>query len=185
MTRRGFALVLAWACVCLVQANGLHAAVAQDVSYCDLARTPAQFSGKRVSVRAIYRYGFEVQSLDPPGCCPERAGKIWLEMDPKLGRGTLNLLHKFPKGMGLVLATFTGTLETGGPYGDGGYRSKFEIDRVEKIEATSKVHSGREPSWIPQNCADQKNTSVLPVPPYPKLAQPILMTRVPPADQER
>lgn len=37
----------------------------QEVSYCDLVKAPEQFVGKRIRVRAIYKYGFEMQRLAP------------------------------------------------------------------------------------------------------------------------
>jgi hypothetical protein len=61
--------------------------------------------------------------------------------------------RKFPKGMGLVLATFEGKLESGGPYGDGGYRLKFTVDKIEKLEDKAKASGRSEPAWVPQNCA--------------------------------
>jgi hypothetical protein len=40
-----------------------------DVSYCQLAKDPSAFSGKRVRVRAIYHFGFEIQRLESLTCC--------------------------------------------------------------------------------------------------------------------
>ena len=125
---------------------------AQEVPYCDLVKTPQAFAGKRVRVRAIYKYGFEIQRLDSPACCPERGGKIWVEIDSGLEGDSLKLYRKFPKGMGLALATFEGKFESGGPYGDGGYRLKFTVDKIEKLERTAKASARHDPSWVPKNC---------------------------------
>lgn len=109
------------------------------VSYCDLVKTPQQFAGKRIRVHAIYKYGFENQRLDSPACCPERGVKIWVEIETGLEGDSLKVYHKFPKGMGLALATFEGTFESGGPYGDSGYRLKFTVDKIEKLEADGEA----------------------------------------------
>jgi hypothetical protein len=126
-------------------------ALAQEVSYCELVKTPLSFSGKRIRVRAIYKYGFEIQRLDQPACCPN-AAKIWVEIESRPEGDSLKLFRKFPKGMGLALATFTGTFESGGPYGDGGYRLKLSVDQIEKLEGTAKPSPSYSPAWVPQNC---------------------------------
>ena len=131
---------------------------AQEVPYCDLVKTPQAFAGKQVRVRAIYKYGFEIQRLDSPACCPERGAKIWVEIDSGLGGDSLKLFRKFPKGMGLVLATFEGKFESGGPYGDGGYRLKFTVDKIEKLERTAKASARHDPSWAPKNCEAARTT---------------------------
>lgn len=124
----------------------------QEVTYCQLARDPAAFSGKRIRVRAIYSYMFELSRLKSPTCCAERDVPIWVDFDEKLGRNSRKLFRKFPRGMGLVLVTFTGKFEGGGPYGDGGYRFKFTVDQIGKLEARAKPSPGRDPAWIPKNC---------------------------------
>lgn len=54
--------------------------------------------------------------------------------------------------MGLALATFEGTFESGGPYGDGGYRLKFTVDKIEKLEAVAKPSTDHHPAWVPKDC---------------------------------
>src|SRR5579883_3651657 len=139
---------------CFAKPQRLNAP-AQEVSYCELVKTPMSFSGKRIRVRAIYKYGFEIQRLEQPTCCPN-AAKIWVEIHSGLEGNSLKLFRKFPKGMGLALATFVGTFESGGPYGDGGYRLKFSVDQIEKLEATAKPSPSREPAWVPKNCESSK-----------------------------
>lgn len=124
----------------------------QPVSYCDLVKAPQEFAGKRIRVRAIYKYGFEIQRLDSPVCCPDNGGKIWVEIESRLGRDSLKLYRKFPKGMGLALATFEGSVESGGPFGDGGYRLKFTVKKIEKLEAVAKASAQHDPVWVPTNC---------------------------------
>lgn len=126
--------------------------ITQSVAYCTLAREPQSFAGKRIRVRAIYKYGFEIQQLDPPTCCAGRGPKIWVEMEPGLQGNSLKLFRKLPKGMGLALATFAGTFESGGPYGDGGYRLKFTVDQIENLEGTAKASPNHNPAWVPENC---------------------------------
>lgn len=125
---------------------------AQEISYCELAKAPQSYSGKRIRVRAIFRYGFEIQQLDPPVCCAESAARIWVQMDSELRGDSLKLSRKFPKGMGLALATFVGSFEANGPYGDGRYRFKFTVDHIEKLEGTAKPSPSHLPAWVPQDC---------------------------------
>ena len=125
--------------------------IAQEISYCDLIKAPQPFAGKRIRVRAIYKDGFEIQSLDPPACCAEHEAKIWVEMEAELQGGSLKLYRKFPKGMGLSRATFEGIFEAGGPYCDGGYRLKLIIDKIKKLEATAKISTRHEPAWVPKD----------------------------------
>jgi hypothetical protein len=133
-------------------ASSCCAATAQAVSYCDLVKAPQQFAGKRIRVRAIYKYGFEIQRLDSPACCPERGVKIGVEIETGLEGDSLKFYHKFPKGMGPALATFEGTFESSGPYGDGGYRFKFTVDKIEKLEAVAKPSTDHHPAWVPKDC---------------------------------
>lgn len=123
---------------------------AQDVSYCELVKTPQHFKGKRIRVRAIYRYGFEVSSLDSPRCCPERGAKTWVEIEPELDRGSHRLYRKFPDGMGLALATFEGKFESGGPFGDGGYQLMLTVDKIENLEGVAKISVNHVPAWVPK-----------------------------------
>jgi hypothetical protein len=127
-------------------------AAVMEISYCDLVKAPQQFAGKRIRVRAIFKDGFEIQSLDPPACCPEYRAKIWVAIKDGLQRSSLKIYRKFPKGMGLSLATFEGTFQAGGPYGDGGYRLKLTVDKIEKLEATARISTHHEPAWVPKNC---------------------------------
>jgi hypothetical protein len=52
-----------------------------EVSYCQLAKDPSAWVGKRMHVRAIYHYGFEFYRLESPICCEESATKIWVQAD--------------------------------------------------------------------------------------------------------
>jgi hypothetical protein len=131
---------------------------AKDVSYCDLVKTPQLFSGKRIRVRAIYDYAFEIQSLNQPGCWPTHGDRIWVEIEAELEGSSLKLFRKFPKGMGSALATYEGRFETGQAYGDGGYRSKLTVDKIEKLEATAKASKDKT-AWVPKNCEEQTSAA--------------------------
>ena len=119
-------------------------------SYCDLTNDPVSFVGKRVLVRAIYRYSFEVQDLDAPECCPGKNFKIWVEIGP-LDAKSKRLFRKFPKAMGLVLATFSGTFESGGPFVNGG-RYRLNVDEIEGLEAVGDPAKTSQLPWANHAC---------------------------------
>jgi hypothetical protein len=123
----------------------------EKVTYCDLISSPDRHLGKQIRIRTIYKYAFEMQVLEPPDCCADKPVKIWVEVGPLNGRSR-KLLQRFPSGMGLGLATFTGILESGGPFGDGGYRYRFTIDQIDAVEATAHPSATSPPNWEPQNC---------------------------------
>jgi len=134
---------------CLVLNAGGNPA---NVVYCDLIKSPSIYLGRDIRVRAIYRYGFEIQQLESPDCCVEKPVKIWVEVEP-LDARSRKLLHRFPKGMGLALGVFTGRLQSGGPFGDGGYRLRFTVSQIEAVEAVAHPSARNPPSWAPQNCS--------------------------------
>jgi hypothetical protein len=126
---------------------------AEDVSFCQLANTPMNFSGKRVRVRAIYSYFFEISSLRTPACCPENSAEIWVDFDDSRGK---NLLHKLPKGMGTVLGVWVGTIETGRVFGPNGEQVRLIVDKIEKIEQKERAKSSKRPDWVPKGCVFRK-----------------------------
>jgi hypothetical protein len=124
----------------------------QDVTFCELAKNPSAFLGMRIRIRAIYSYMFEVSRLKSQTCCPESEVPIWVDFDEELAGSSKKLLHKFPKGMGFVLATFAGRLESGRVYGPFGERFRLIVDKIEKVEQTTKSPAGESPTWVPKNC---------------------------------
>jgi hypothetical protein len=112
---------------------------------CDLLDQPQGFDGKRVTVRASYRYGFEWQEIY---ClqCRQRA-KVWLAIPPVLPKAVQSSLHRLPKDQGTVNATFTGVFH-GKPsvFGDGGYQYQFDLERMERVDVIS--HSGAVPDAL-------------------------------------
>jgi hypothetical protein len=123
------------------------------ISYCDLIRDPQSAVGKKITVRAVYRYGFELQRLDPADCCPGKRLKIWVEMGSSAGRSK-KFLDRFPKGMGLALATFSGQFETGGPFGSGEYRFLFIVDDLSNVEAMAHPTDAEKPPWKIKDCSE-------------------------------
>lgn len=125
-----------------------------DISYCRLASDPSTFSGKRIRIRAIYRYAFEIQRLESPTCCPQRGPKIWVEISAGLEGRSEKLFRKLDKqGAGVALVVFVGRFEGGGPYGSFGDRFQLSVDEIEKVERVSRssLRQG-DPAWVPQNC---------------------------------
>jgi hypothetical protein len=122
--------------ILLAYCSVAHGAASTPVRTCYyvLVNDPASFVGKRILVKAIYRYGFEIQRLDAADCCPGEKLKIWVEL--KLSNNkSKRLFKRFPHGMRLARATFGGTFETGGPFGDGGYRYRLVVDQIDRVEA--------------------------------------------------
>jgi hypothetical protein len=126
-----------------------HGGSAQEVTYCDLMRNPSSFTGRRIRVRAVYTYMFELSRLKPPVCCAKSDVPIWVEFSDQMKGNSRKLFHRFPKGMGFVLATFEGTFEGDGPYGDGGYRFKFAVDGIANLERKTNPRPPYRPEWVP------------------------------------
>lgn len=128
---------------------GQRSTRSKPIDYCDLLRSPTDFDGKKVTVKATYRYGFEWQELF---CFPCRdIGKTWLEIeDDLISSRSRKALKKLPKDGGTVTAIFTGRFESSkGPFGDGSYRFRFVLNEVEQTELVSK--SGFDPAQFPKN----------------------------------
>ena len=130
--------------------DGLQAPL--DVSYCQLAKDPSAWTGKRIRVRAIYHYGFEFSRLESPVCCQEGGPKIWLEIGSEYDGRSERLLHKLDKvGMGYALVVFAGRFEGGS--GAMGEKFHLVLDKIENLEKTVKaVPKSKLPRWVPQGC---------------------------------
>lgn len=135
----------------IAAADDQHPTPALQVSYCELVGNPTAYSGKLVRVRAIYRYGFEVERLETPECCASRAEKVWVEFG-ELSRASKRQLKKAPKDAGLAIGTFIGRFETHGPYGHLGHPYKLTILEVEGIEHSAHPSPTKNPPWVPSNC---------------------------------
>ena len=117
-----------------------------QVSYCDLIRNLKEYEHKRVAVSASYRYGFEWQELFCLGC--RERGKTWLEVTEKNANAFRRALRKAPRDHGIINATFYGILDgSNGPYGDGGYSYRFDVELVKDVEVVYR--DGRAPELLP------------------------------------
>jgi hypothetical protein len=79
-----------------------------------------------------------------------------VDFDDTLQGKSKRLFHDFPKGMGFVLATFVGKIETGEPYGTG-QRVRLIVNQIEEVEAEQNAKRGI-PVWVPQNCPSSSKT---------------------------
>jgi hypothetical protein len=127
----------------------------EDATVCQLMADPASFAAKTIRLRAIYRYMFEIQRLQSPACCPGHGLKTWVEIGDLDSRSE-QMYRSFPEA-GLVLGTFIGRFETGGPYGDGGYGFRFTVIRIEDVEATSRASAKHLPKWLPRGCGENSD----------------------------
>jgi hypothetical protein len=128
----------------------------QDVDYCQLAKDPSSFIGKRIRVRALYAYWFEVQMLKSPGCCPVPEPKMGIDFDPAMDDRSEEMFHKLDKGTGFALAVFVGRFERISnvssqlPSGD---RFQLPVDKIDKVEKSARSSGpGKYPSWVPRDC---------------------------------
>lgn len=162
MVRCSVLLLLNW----LILMASSASPTVQTVTYCDLTKKASAFSGQQVRIRAIYRYAFELQRLEAPECCPEKDGKIWVEIQPSLDHRSEKLFRKFPKGEGVVLATFVGRFESGGTYGTFADRKRLLVEQIESVEKTApSARRQAAPLWAARDCGesvDSKPTSRVP-----------------------
>jgi len=108
-----------------------------QVKYCDLVSHPNKYDGKQVAVSASYRYGFEWQELFCLKCGGD--GKTWLEFNEKTLDNTSRSLRKAPRNQGIINAVFYGTFGgTKGPYGDGSYPYRFDVNFVRDVKVVSR-----------------------------------------------
>ena len=107
------------------------------VAFCDLVERPAEYDGRRVSVYATYRYGFEWQEIY---CMKCRGGdKTWPEFPPDSPQEMRRALRRAPKGQGTLNGTFKGAFQSQpGAFGDGGYRFQLVLESVTNVEVISR-----------------------------------------------
>jgi hypothetical protein len=124
-----------------------------EVTYCQLAKDPSLFIGKRIRIRAIYRYMFEVQRLESPLCCSETPMKIWVNIEAGLEDHSQKLFRNLNKGQGTALVVFIGRFDGNGSYGYFGDRFQLTVNEIGKIERISKSSRRQDdPPWVPRNC---------------------------------
>jgi len=95
------------------------------------------FTGKEVTVRATYRYGFEWEELYCLDCLDK--GKAWLEIPSDIDDASEKALKHAPKGAGIVNLTVSGTFMSGSTYGhSNGYRYQFVAKKISNISVVLK-----------------------------------------------
>jgi hypothetical protein len=107
------------------------------VSFGELIGRPKDFDGKRITVRATYRYGFEWQELY---CMPSRrSARVWLAIPTDLPKQIQNTSKRLPKHQGTINAIFTGLFH-GEPsaFGDGAYQYQLDLEKLDQVEVVSK-----------------------------------------------
>lgn len=123
-------------------------APAQDVTFCQLAKAPAEFAGKTIRVRGIYRYVLEENEFGPAECCPEKIpDRFYSSIDgnPMYPNArSERLARKLNARMSATaLVVFVGTLNG----------HVLEVERVERIERLSHPKDRyHQPLWVPENC---------------------------------
>ena len=127
--------LLTWLIVIFVLKGGIHPQ--SPATFCDLIRSPAKYSGKEVTIRATYRYGFEWSELYCLDCLDQ--GKVWLDMPVALQDTSARSLKKMPKYAGIVNLTVQGVFVSGGTFGHpNGYRYKIEPYKINDVVVLQK-----------------------------------------------
>jgi hypothetical protein len=132
-----------------VGTTGQPDAPARDVTFCQLAKTPAEFAGKTIRIRGIFRYALEENQFEPAECCPEEMPLRFyaiIDGNPMSPNArSERLARKLTARMSATaLVVFVGTL-------DG---HVLEVERVERIERPSHPKDrDHQPLWVPQNCS--------------------------------
>jgi hypothetical protein len=122
-----------------------------DVSYCQIAKDPSAWIGKRIRVRAIYNFGFEIERLQSPACCPEKGSKIWVQVGSDVDGRSEKIFHKLDKvGAGSALAVFVGRFEESP--GRMGERFRLVVDEIERVEKTARARDPVTREWVPKHC---------------------------------
>ena len=128
-----------------------------DMTYCQLAKDPSAFTGRRIRIRAIYVFGFEVQVLKSPVCCPVPEPKIGVEWDADMDDRSEKLFRRLDKGMGVALAIFVGRLShvsNVSPQIPSGERFQLNVEKIDKVEKTTRSkHPLTDPEWARKDCA--------------------------------
>lgn len=114
---------------------GVHSQ--SPITFCDLVRNPEKYTGKQVTVRATYRYGFEWSELYCLDCLDQ--GKVWLDMPIELEDTSAKTLKKLPKGAGIVNLTVQGVFVSGSTFGpSNSYRYKIEPSKISDVVVLQK-----------------------------------------------
>ena len=87
----------------------------ERLTFCELVRNPAKYSGHEVTVRASYYYGLEWQELYCLDC--QELDKAWFEIPLNLDDASVRALRRAPEGAGIVNLTVRGVFYSGGHFG--------------------------------------------------------------------
>ncbi|MCE5307773.1 MAG: hypothetical protein LLG20_09020 [Acidobacteriales bacterium] len=113
------------------------AAAPEAVDLCDLISNPGDFNGKRISVQATYRYGFEWQELYRFGCW--KKGRVWLAVSPDMPKSVQRKLNRLPRHQGTVNAIFTGVFhDVGISLAGSSYSCQLALEDFEHVSIVSK-----------------------------------------------
>lgn len=143
--------LLTWMIVMFVLTGGIRSQ--SPPAFCDLMRSPEKYNGKKVTVRATYRYGVEWSELYCLDCLDQ--GKAWLDMPTSLENTSAKSLKKMPKGAGIVNLTVQGIFASGGTFGhSNAYRYKIEPTKISDVVVLQKgMKSPAEEKNIEKRCA--------------------------------
>ena len=144
-----FVAVLNLMAICFAQSpTRVSGTLVQEVTFCQLAKNPAEFAGTPIRIRGIYRYALEENEFEPAECCPQQMRERFharIDGNPMYPDAhSKRLARKLAKNMSATaLVVFVGTLNG----------HLMEVEKVERIEKLSHP-TDREhvPSWVPQNC---------------------------------
>jgi hypothetical protein len=119
------------------------------VTYCDLVGHQDLYNNKRVRIRAVFSYGWEISYLGDVVCDPAKTpmikdgkrGVIWVDLEPYSGKGDPDGTSKKLQEYGVKDLTAVGTFSTGMPgYGHMGTgRVHFTIEHVERMAWIDKT----------------------------------------------
>ncbi len=133
MTRRH-----AWILVLLLGAAWRCPLKGQVLEFQDVVSRPGSFDGKKVTIRATYRFGFEWQELY---CLPFRpSSRVWLAISPEVSTRLRRQLARLPRSQGTVNANFTGVFH-GVPsaFGDGAYQHQLDLEKGRESRLSRKA----------------------------------------------
>ncbi len=124
----------------------------QDVTFCQLAKSPSTYAGIELRVRVIYRFVWEESDIEQAECCPGNISKdlraiISNGIPDKFTKKTNQLVKRLGRrSSGVALMDVVGRMD----------RGLFRIDRIEHIEHLSRPPDlNNDPSWVPHACAFQ------------------------------
>lgn len=106
-------------------------------TFCELLRNPGKYSGKEVTVRATWKYGYEWSQLYCLDCLDK--GKAWLEIPGDINDASIKALRRAPKDAGIVNITVRGTFMSGSHFGHlNGYPYQIVVRQVTDVAVVLK-----------------------------------------------